>query len=117
LGVNIPVRAESETGAQKKRPALFSAGRFGFSIRSASDAGEFFVVGHVLNLELLGVHGRIGAEGQFAEITFLHFDEMLLIFRAQAFEHGEKGSFPIPDLKLRRGGGCRTILPSRALRY
>ena len=51
-------------------------------------AGQFLVVGDVDDLELLGVEGRVGAEGELAEVAFLHLDEVLLILGAEAFEDG-----------------------------
>src|SRR5438094_6606896 len=51
------------------------------------DTGHFLVGGDVDDFELLGVKPRIGAEGEFAEITLLQLDKQLLVLRAEAFEH------------------------------
>ena len=72
--------------------------------RSGADAGEFFVVLDVDDLELFGVHAGIGAEGQFAEVTFLHLDEMFLVLGAQAFEHG--GMDDDAELEIRFVARC-----------
>src|SRR5438445_9184835 len=61
--------------------------RFNPSTQLPSHTGHFLVGGDVDDFELLGVKRRIGAEGEFAEITLLQLDKQLLVLRAEAFEH------------------------------
>lgn len=53
-----------------------------------TDAGQLLIGDDVDDFELLGVEGRIGAEGQLAEIALLERDQELLVFFAQPIEHG-----------------------------
>ena len=65
------VRERFWTTRKIKNAPQFPTGRFDFSlgstesrptILSGADAGQFLVVLHVHNLELLGVHPGVGAE-------------------------------------------------------
>ena len=54
---------------------------------SFADAGQFFLGGDVDDFKCFGMKCGIGPELQFAEITFLHLDEMFFVFSAQALEN------------------------------
>src|SRR5579885_3773895 len=93
-GPGVPARRESPAvvpgGAALNNFGDGKAPRFPTGLRriSSADADQFFVVLHVDDFELLGVHARIGAKGKFAEVTFLHFDKMLFVLGAQPLQHG-----------------------------
>src|ERR1700744_5130981 len=64
----------------------------------SADVGEFFVGFHVHDFELFGMHAGIRAEGQLAEVTFFHLDEMLFILGPETFQHG--GMNDDPELEI-----------------
>ncbi len=66
----------------------------------APSASELFIVRHVHDLELLGVQGWIGAEGELAEITLLHLNEVLLILGAEALKNGRMHHDPQLEVGL-----------------
>src|SRR5438552_6144911 len=49
-------------------------------------ARQFFIRRRVEDFELFSVNGGIAAEGEFAEIALLHFDEKFFVFSAQPLQ-------------------------------
>jgi len=74
---------------QKQKTPAIARGAFGVCrFISRADAGEFFVRLHVHDLELFRrALPVVRAEGQFAEVAFLHLDEMFLVLGAQPVQH------------------------------
>src|SRR5260221_11703034 len=87
-GKGAPWKISGRFAARKKNAPQISAGRCALKGVCMRASGHFFVGRHVDDLERFGVERRIGPEGEFAEIAFLHFDEMFFILVAQAVKDG-----------------------------